>query len=265
MSTPNPKSPYAKDPSLRKKEIKVSNSQSVNPRSAEEAIEYHIGKLTQPKQPFSANDTLNRLAELEEITAELVAQQGIDLSATSSYSQVAFDRWNQKRQNDYNAIINTDWQRTVQRYESTGQFFIDLGDCKVYPTTIDPATGKEYTKFGCRPTPERIGGCLSFNIEDAKAAERDTAELLKGQNKFTHITIDFLHKFEWDGQFYSRAVEPLYGAFHLEIARRLDTFKQEHGTLTPRMVIKQSDARYHCYSDGDLMVGYRIELKTDKK
>jgi hypothetical protein len=206
-------------------------------------------QLSKPNNP----DASKLLTEIE-----LIRLKGEPLYRLPSFQQALFQSVLAQRQATYDSAVASDWEQIRNRYQATGDFYLDMGTYKLYPVVLSPS-GTLDTKFATAPTPDR-GKCRSFDITEEGNAKQTQAQLNR-DNPYSSFSIGHLRATVWDLGCYGKAPEELYGGFKLLVAQQLEDFKAQHGGSLTRSLILQAPSGILLHVGADtLLMGYRIEF-----
>ena len=250
------KSFYFTQPDLRRMEINVDSQIPI-----EGSYAYLLKKLKNSLERPQDSKIEEKTALLLEIVQELMMQNPslVDFRGHSDVKnehQKAFWSW---RQETYERAIREDWTKICVRYEETKEFYIDLGDYKLYPVALTER-GEIDQRFSTKPT-INPGICKSFDAKEAEECKKWQQEVAEG-NPNSRISVGSIRWVNWDTPIYSRNVEELYTGFKGLIDAKLEAFEKTHGSLTPFMVIPANDVKYQVLSDV-IMLGYRVEFGSE--
>lgn len=210
-------------------------------------------QLSKPNNP----DTSKLLLEIE-----LTRLKGEPLRQLPSFKQALFLSVLAQRQAAYDNAVALSWEQIRRRYQTTGDFYLDMQEYKLYPIVLRP-DGKQDDRFATEPTADR-GRCRSYDKKE-EANAQETQQQLAKDNPNSRWSVSHLRVVEWLIGCYGKAPEPLYAGFKALIDNQLDDFKVQHGGSLTRSLILQAPSGILLHAGTEmLLMGYIVEFPEEE-
>jgi hypothetical protein len=232
MKVINGKSKYFTGPETRLTEAQAFAG-GFGAESKEAAYAYIMQQLN-PQNP--------RLELMVELLREILMQWGSSKPLDFRLVSQVRNEWQKARQKKvllmWNGLCDDDWMKVCRRFDSTGEFYYDLGEYRAYPTALTPE-GKPDTKLATKPLPERRGFAQTYDIEDMATAQKWQQEI--AQPKHGINIISTLKRCDWNTGAYPRrgtVQRELYMGLRQFVQKKVQEFVEEHGQSTPIMILR---------------------------